>query len=369
VLSIAIVPFQGLITARENFKLRALVDIIKALLKLAFTILLILYLGNKLRAYALMMALALTLPSILLIIYARKRDSKIVAWKFNRKKSDYRDMFGFTGWITIGAVAYIGVRQGAALILNLFFGTIINAAFGIASQVNNYIMLIVKNLNQAAVPQIMKSYSGGNQERSLNLVYSISKYSFFIMLIPAVPIALSVDAILVLWLKEVPEYTKQFMLLMIINGLIGVTSSGFDAAIQATGKIKKVHIWYSLILISTLPIAYFFYKLKFPPYTNTILFIIVSIIYRFVQIQILKELTEFKAADYWKRTVLPTLLVSTVIIPQLFLRKIFGDDILGVLLFSVLSVCLILLSIYLVGLNKNEKIIIGNLINKLKSRS
>jgi O-antigen/teichoic acid export membrane protein len=89
VLSIAIVPFQGLITARENFKLRALVDIIKALLKLAFTILLILYLGNKLRAYALMMALALTLPSILLIIYARKRDSKIVAWKFNRKKSDY----------------------------------------------------------------------------------------------------------------------------------------------------------------------------------------------------------------------------------------------------------------------------------------
>lgn len=364
-ISIIVVPFRGLITARENFLVRASVEIIGALFKLGLLLLLILYKGNKLRAYAIIMTIVTISPSVLLFIYCWINDRSVVEWKLNRKVSDYKEIFSFTGWISIGTIAYMGVRQGAAIIINLFFGTVINASFGIASQVNNYLMIFVRNLNQAAVPQIMKSHSSGDSKRSLNLVYSISKYSFFIMLLPAVPIMLSIDSILVLWLKEVPEYTKHFIILMIINGLIGVTTSGFDAAIQATGIIRKVHIWYSIILLSTLPIAYLMFKLNYPPYIITVLFIASSFIYRFVQIDILTKITEFKILQYFHRTLLPVLLVSIVTIPQILLRKLFGQDFIDILIFSVISISLITLSVYFIGLNRSEKLVINNQFSKI----
>ena len=115
----------------------------------------------------------------------------------------------------IGTIAHMGVRQGAALIINIFLGTVLNGGFGIASQIYNYTMMFGLNLNQVAVPLL-----------------------------------LSTDSILLIWLKKVPEFTKQFTVLMIINGLISMLGSGFDAVIQATGKIRKTQIWYSIITLS-----------------------------------------------------------------------------------------------------------------------
>ncbi len=88
-------------------------------------------------------------------------------------------MLRYSGWVMLGVFASIARNQGAAIIINIFFGTILNAAFGIANQLNNYITMFVRNLSQAAVPQIMKSHSSGDTERSINIVYYISKYSFF----------------------------------------------------------------------------------------------------------------------------------------------------------------------------------------------
>jgi len=162
------------------------------------------------------------------------------------------------------------------------------------------------------------------------------------MLIPAVPILLSIDSILILWLKEVPLFTKQFTILLILNGLIGITTSGFDAAVQATGKIRKMHIWYSIILLSSLPISYLLFKLHYPPYIITVLYMSSSIIYRFVQVKILTQVSEFNTSKYINHTIIPTLLVSIVTLPQIFLRNLFGQDISSILIFSTLSICIIL---------------------------
>ena len=170
VFSIISIPFQGLITAREKFKTSSIIEIISALLKLVFVSLLVLYIGNKLRIYSIIMTITMFVPTLLFISYSWLKDKENVRWRFNPNKADYKRMLNFSGWMMIGTIAQIGVRQGIALILNLFFGTVINAAFGIASQVFNSVMMFVQNLNQAAVPQIMKLQSAGDTAKSIGII-------------------------------------------------------------------------------------------------------------------------------------------------------------------------------------------------------
>ncbi len=364
VFSVANIPFQGLITANENFSVKATITIIQTLINLGLVLILMLYTGNKLRAYAIIITIVKAVPPILFFIYCCYKYRDLIRWKFNRLKSDYSCMFGFAAWIMIGAIAHMGVRQGAALLINLFFGIALNAAFGIATQIYSHTMMFVSTLNQAAVPQIMKSHSSGDAARSLSLVYKISKYAFLLMLLPAVPIILSIDGILVLWLKEVPEYTKHFAVLMIINGLIGCLGSGFSAAIQATGKIKKIQISKSFITLSTLPIAYLLFKMGHPPYFITIVTIIAQIVALIVMAYIMADLTEFKTVNYFNKTLLPVFFVTILVIPQVFLRDYFGQGIMSIVLFSIISVLLILIVISLVGLDKQERLVLKNLILK-----
>ena len=156
-----------------------------------------------------------------------------------------------------GALACMGQNQGSNMIINYFFNTVINAAFAIGFQINSYVMMFVQSLNQAAVPQIMKGQSSGDTERSLSLVYTISKCSFFIMLIPVVPLSINIDYILSIWLKDVPPFTNIFAILLMVCGLIRCLGAGFDSSIQATGKIKHFKFFIALhILWCSLSVFY-----------------------------------------------------------------------------------------------------------------
>jgi Na+-driven multidrug efflux pump len=368
VFSIISLPFQGLITAKENFKTRSIIEIISALLKLVLVSLLTIYLGNKLRIYSVLMAITILVPTILFISYCWIKDKENIRWKFNQNKEDYKQMFNFSGWMMLGTTAKIGTTQGVALILNLFFGTVINAAFGIASQVFNSVMMFVENLNQAAVPQIMKIQSSGDPEKSIDIVYRISKYVFFVMLLISVPILLSIDTFLNLWLNEVPEYTKHFTILMIINGLIGSIGSTLGVPVHTTGDIRKTQIWYSAILLSVLPIGYWMLKNGYPPYIITIITIGGTLTNVIAQMIITAEKTVFKIKDYLLKSILPVIIVTLSVLPQIILRRYFGIELLETLLFSLISVSLIMLSIYLFGLKIDEKIIIRNKLLILKNK-
>jgi O-antigen/teichoic acid export membrane protein len=368
VFTIISTPFLGLITALENFKISAIIGIIQSVLQLISAILLIHYCGNKLQFYSSLMVFVMMTPLILYIIYCRSKSYDIVKWTFYKKLGDYKEVLNYAGWIMFGGVAYVGVSQIGVLIVNSFFGTALNAAFGVANQVSNYVSMFVRNLNQATIPQITKNYSGGNTERSLKLVYSISRYAFFLMLIPSIPIILSLNGILRIWLVLVPKYTQYFIFLMLINGLVTSLGSGFDSAIQATGKIKKNQIYCSIINLLTLPLTYILYTFNYPPYFITILIIIASACIIFVQINILSQLTDFNLSDYLKYTIYKSLFVAFLIIPQVFLRMIFPDSFLGIITFSAISICLIVLSIYLVGITPNERMIVNTYVNKVVNK-
>lgn len=361
------VPAQGLIIAREKFIYTAILEILNLLLKLTFIIGLIHYGGNKLRAYSLIMAMYSLILSCGYNAYCLKNERDILKWNFNINRRDCKEIFLFSFWMLIGTLAFVGRFQGAAMIINIFFGTVLNAAFGIATQVNEYASMFVKNLTQATNPQIMKSGGAGDNERAMNLVYTISRYSFLVMLLLVVPLILNIEIVLKIWLKEPPVMTNEFIILLLINGLIVCLNAGFDARIQTTGKVRINQIGYTIINILLLPSMWIVYKMGLPPYVCVIIMIFLSLLTILFQCVVLKNLTDFQYSEYLNKTLKPTILsVIIIILPLLCIRCIITD--VGVIRLAYFVLCLLwsCFCIYKFGINKYEKIIITSVVwNKI----
>lgn len=367
-LSIITVPYHGLIIAREKFTYASVIEVSALLIKLGLVLLLAICGGNRLRLFTLIMAFVTVFSQVAYQGYCYIKERDIVRWKINRQKQDYKSVFGFAGWSLFGAVAYIGKEQGAAMIINFFFGTILNAAFGLATQINRYAMLFTKGLSQAAVPQIMKSYGSGDSNRSLNLVYTISRISTLIMLLIGIPLILCMDDILVVWLRTPPEYTTIFSTFMLINAIVTMFGAGFDACIQSTGKIKKNEIYSSIIYLSLLPVIIVMYKAGMPPYMNVVMLPVLSLAIRVMQVFIMRELTDFNLKTYMKRTFIPCIkVILFACIPLIPLRMIMGHSIIMSSLFLIVSVLWIAVCVYIWGVKNEERVKLRSFVlNKMK---
>lgn len=359
------VPSNGLIIAREKFLFTSIVETISALLKIVLIVALMHLGGNKLRIYAIFIALCQLLIPVCYQIYCRIKDRETVKWSFNRDWRDYKGIISFTGWILLGAAAVIGQVQGAAIIINHFFGTVLNAAFGLATQVHAAVGQFTGTLCQAFIPQIMKNQES-NEERSLNLVYSISRYSYFMMNILAIPLMLNMRELLVLWLGNPPEYTEIFINYLLINGMIGNLKAGFDASIQATGKIQLNQIGYSIINLLLLPILFVVYKLGCPPYSNVIIMIALTITTVFFQCWIMNRITLFVISDYIRVTLLPALYTTILtLVPLLLVNTLVPDTLFGTMCNTGLGIIWAFAAIYLCGLTRGEKVKLYKISDKL----
>ncbi len=367
-VSILSVPYQGLIVAKEKFSATVTIEIFRSCLALGAILFVLCYAGNRLRLYALLIAIISIVPSLLYFLYSRYRYLSIIKWNFQKEKSQYKEMIGFSGWIMFGAAACAGEIQGVALIINLFFGTVLNASFGIANQVNHVVKMFAQNLNSAAIPQITKSYSGGNTDRTMQLVVFSSKYSFLLLLLPSLPILLETDFILKLWLKEVPEYTSIFIKLMIVNSLITNMSAAIPAVVHATGKIKYFQLILSTLLLMGLPASYFLLKLGFPPYVLPLSYIVIAIINLFVMQILLKRIVQFDIMEFFYKAYFKMIMVAIAISPLFLLENIFEPNMLRFVGITLLSVFWLLTAIYLLGMGKIEKETIGNHIRKFVSK-
>lgn len=365
------VPSNGLIIAREKFLFTSFVEIIQAILRL-FLIFFILrpFGGNKLMLYANMMAFVTIIAPLSYTIYCYAKEYQISRWRINKNLKDYYEVLSFTGWLLISAISFMGVRQGAAMIMNFFFGTVVNAAFGISMQVQKYLMMFPKNITQAANPQIMKSFGDGNQERSLNIVYNITRYSCFVFLLPSVPCLLFVDEILKLWLSEVPKDTNIFVSLMILDAIILSLGAGFDAMIQASGKIRINQIGYSIINFMLLPIIYILYVLGFPPYTYAIVMIAINIATIAFQSYVMTIVSNFSLKCYSHDTLLPVIVVFLSILPMFFFRNFLQDlSFLWLCMLILISVLWTIVSIYLLGLGQEERVLVRKSVKKIISHN
>lgn len=350
-------PSNGLIVAREKFLFTSIVEIIQNLVRMGLIAFLVCdYDGDRLRLYSWLMALTYLTQPITYTVYCFLKERSIIKWHFNPCWRDYKEIIVYTWWLVCSSIAFLGNCQGVAVIINLFFGTVVNAAYGIAMQVQNYTTMFVKNLMQATSPQIMKSYGKGDHKRALNLVYKMSKYSYLILLIIAVPAIISIEEVLKLWLKKVPEYTSLFVTLLLINGLVLCFNTGFDALIQASGKIKKNQLGYTFINISILPILYVLYKIGLPCYTSVLVSILLGIVTVIFQCYIMKELSKFNVYTYLKETVLPCCMTTVIAIAALLLMYYHPTvDITSLVINSIVSLLWVGLCVLIFGLKQTER--------------
>lgn len=362
-INVVTVPINGLIIAREKFIYTSVIEIIYYSAKMLCVVFLLYVSDDKLRMYAVMMAVCQLILPIAYQIYCNRTDQDVIKWHFNKVWYDYKEVLIFAFWIFIGAFSSIVKMQGAALIINIFFGTLLNAAFGLASQINGATTQFTTTLRQAVIPQIMKGYASGNEERSLELVYRISRYSYLLMLIPSLPIIICINGVLKIWLGNPPEYTSIFIVLMLINGIVANLCAGFDATIQASGKIRKNQIGFSLINLSLLPIIYLLYQFGFPPYVNTIAMIFLSLVIIVFQCYIMKDLSAFKVSIYIKRTIIPSIATTIVVVlPLLFIISWANASIMNTLISAVLCVTWTTTIVFILGLDKSEKNMLKNIV-------
>ena len=369
--SILSVPSNGLLVAEEKFLPVSIIEIARAILNVVIAFFLLKYNGNRLRMYAVLMAVINIAYPIAFLVYCRWKYADISIFKLNRNKQDYKEITSFTGWMVLGASAVVGRTQGVAMVINLFFRNSINAAFGIATQIGNAANMFTTTLRQAVSPQIMKNQEG-NSSRSLNLVYAISRYTYLIMLVICVPLLLCMDMVLRLWLGAdiIPPFTEMFAVFLLISGMVSNLNSGFDASIQASGNIKKNQIGYTIINLSIIPIVYILYRIGLPVYANVIVGLVLTLVTLFFQAYIMKELTDFTYLDYWRKTVLPSMVTTIVaFLPMLIIKFLLDNQNQSLVIwFMAVSFVWSCLSVLLVGLSKNERFqIIHYIKNKVLS--
>lgn len=362
-ISTLLIPYQGLITAYERFDVLAIRDIVTKLIFL-FVIYRLLYIdSNRLRLYACIQLGYNILYNGSFFVYCKHRYKSITKFVFYRDKRLIQEMFSFASWTLFGAVAAIGRTQGCVILINFFFGSLVNAAYAIAAQVDGFIQTFARSLNSAAVPQITKNYSGGNENRSIILTSYISKYTFILMAMIAFPVLLEMDFLLSIWLKEIPQGAGLFCKLMILGALLGTLGEGIPALVNATGSIKKYQVIYHSFTLLGLPISWCLFKLGFNQYTIQIVYCFIYLFSTFLRLFLLKKIYGFDVSGIIHISYIPIVLISLPLILFYILYKA-PSSIIGHLGGLVLSELFLLLVVFLIGLSKKERLIIKSFVSR-----
>lgn len=278
-VTILTVPYNAAINAHEEMWMFALIESLVALMKLAAAYALYITPYNLLITYTVLMMFAIVIGGIFKYAWCRYRyqETRIFINKmYNRELISQQ--IGFVGWNTLGSIAVLGRNQGIAVVLNMFFGTLLNAAYGVANQLNVLVSTFAATITTVFSPIIMKYKGQGDKEQMLYVASLSSKISFLLSSIMALPILLELDNILNIWLTEVPDYTLQITRGTIITFVIMQIYPGITRAIYAEGVIKWYQIVISVTILMIIPIGYFSFKLGASP---------VCIIYCMVIAQIL----------------------------------------------------------------------------------
>lgn len=366
-LSLLTIPYNAIIIAKEKMKAFANIGIIEIVLKLIIVLLIPFFHFNKLLTYCFLLAIVTIIIQIIYIIYCRNTFPECKYHVYYNKRIN-KELFCFAGWNFIGTTSAILKDQGSNLILNLFFGPIVNSARAISMQVNSAITGFVNNFTTALMPQITKSYASSDYHYLLNCIYKGSKYSYFLLYILSLPILLRTEYILNLWLKEVPQYTIDFVRLILIYSLTDTYSRNLINANNATGNIKHFQLITGLLNILILPIAYFSIQYSNNPNWAFYVTIIISIINILPRILLNHRYIPITLIDFLKEVLYPTISCSIASLAIIYpINKLIPDSFIGFCQICLYSFILNIALIYLLSTKKEEKAYIKELIHtKLK---
>ena len=363
-VKIITIPYNSLIIAREKMNIYAIVGLFEVILKLGFVYLLIVIPFDKLKAYALLMfLLTLSLDSFYIIYCNRNyKECKIrLFWN----KHDFEEIVSYSSWSLFGAIAGVFRSQGINILLNIFFGPIVNAARAIAYQVNGAINQFVINFYKAVQPQITKYYAASKQNEFLTLIYRSSRYCFFLIIILSLPIFIDTPFILDLWLENVPEHTILFTRLVILTAIIDSIAYPLQTAISATGRIKYFQIVTGGLLILNLPLSYFLLAKGFPPETTMYVAFFIAFLSQISRILFAKHLIGLSIGIYSKNVLFINVLVLIISMCVSFALRIpTGQNIYVSFLNVFITFLVTSITVLFIGIPKSERHILFSTIAK-----
>lgn len=310
-INIIRVPFEALINAHEDMLVFSIIGLIDTFLKLGIALSLLFISCDKLLFYGfgILLISVFSLCSVYIWVRYAYKGYVLTPSKF-REASLLKEITGFAGWNLFGGVAVVGRNQGVAVIMNLFLGTIANAAYGISNQINAALSEFSAVLPKALNPQLMKSEGMNNRGRLIRISVLSSRVSVLAFSIFAIPLILEMETVLRLWIgSDIPPYTRELSQCVLIFTLLNQFSNGLMSAIQATGKIRNYQMTMGLIILLNIPIAYIVLKLGYPIYYVTIGFILLELLSLFVRIFIAKHIVGLMVSDYVKSVIIPSILI------------------------------------------------------------
>lgn len=264
--TILTVPYNAAINAHEEMWMFAIIETIVAILKLVAVYALYITPFDLLLTYTFLMFIAILVGCLCKYLWCRKRYCETrISIKEMLDFKLVREQISFVGWNTFGSIAVLGRNQGVAVVLNLFFGTMLNASYGIANQINSLVTMFSASITTVFSPLIMKYQGKSDKEKMLYIAVFSSKISFFLSALMSLPILLELDKLLSIWLTDVPEYTFSLCYITILVFLVLQLYPGIARAIYAVGRIKWYQITISITILIILPMGYYLFELGFAP--------------------------------------------------------------------------------------------------------
>ena len=372
VVMIISVPYNADIIAHERMSAFAYISIIEAVLRLAIVYLLLAFSYDKLILYAF---LTLAVQLLIRFCYSSYCNKHFPESKYRHvwDKFLFKEMTGFAGWGMFSSLSGILSGQGLNMLLNVFFGPVVNAARAVAVQVQNAILQFIGNFQMAINPQITKTYANGEMEDMHKLMFRSARFTFYLLFVVSLPVLFETNFILTVWLKTVPENTVIFLRIMICVSLLYPLSNPLIIANQATGQVRNFQFVSGLILLFILPVSYICLSFGLPAYSVFVVHFIMEFTTLFYRLRLLRSSINIRFIDYFKNVFFRVVLVVAIsIIIPIAIYNYMGNTIIRFFLICIICILSVGLSAYTVGLSHNEQLFIKSkaiyIFNKIKSR-
>lgn len=372
ILNIIQSPFGVLLLAHENMKIYAYFSIFEVSLKLLLIFLIDYIPGDKFIIYGWLLFGVSLVNMIIYRIYSFNQYTECRKINIQIDKPLLKNIFSFTGWSLFGQGAVVASNQGVSVLINVYYGVIVNAAMGISNTVTNTVQGFVTNFQTAFNPQIIKSYAQNDTNYLMSLMIRSAKLSSFLILLFFIPIIFELQNVLKLWLGKYPEYTLQFCILVLIANFFEAFAAPLWMMIYSQSNIKNYQLITSIVYLQTFTIAWLLLIIGCPPYTVITARIAVFVILIFIRLRYVKKFFKGFQTIKWLKSVIGNALIIgtlsaliTFLIKNIIYRYIDG-------IFATLSVCFssVVITgtlIYTFGLSLNEKLSIKSMVlNKIK---
>ena len=361
-------PYNALIIAHEKMNVFAYISFIEVGLKLTIVYLITLFEFDRLVFYSFLWLVINILLRIVYGMYSKRKFSESTLIK-NYDKKMIRDISTFASWSLTSSMSWAIQNQGVNFMLNIFFGPAINAARGIAFQVQGAVKAFASNFQVAINPQIIKSYAQEEYEYMHKLIYSSSKLSCFLLLVLSAPVIAETPFILSLWLVDVPDFTIQFVRLTLVISIIDSIYSAYSVGVQATGQQKLWTVTVSIFGLCILPVSYVLFKVGFNPTAVFVVNIITTFIGQTFAVAKSKNLLRITLGDFMQKTMIPICVVSLLSILLLILIKsCMNNGVVSSVMMIPLSFAVSSALVYTLGLNRREKSVVRQQVSTIISK-